>query len=115
MIVVAPAGGWAARRSRSTPPVSATETATAPIRAGVTPCAYALGSPSRPNAPSAATAARMATKCPITALRTVPTSASGVSKKRNAVAPRLGKRSGSPSSHAQKPLSPIAISEPVAV
>ena len=64
MIVVAPAGGWAARRSRSTPPVSATETATAPIRAGVTPCSYALGSPSSPNAPSAATAATIATKCP---------------------------------------------------
>ena len=35
MIVVAPAGGCAARSSRSTPPVSATEKATAPIRAGV--------------------------------------------------------------------------------
>jgi hypothetical protein len=48
-------------------------------------------------------------------LRGVPTSASGVSKKRKAVAPRLGKRSGSSRSQAQKPESPIAIREPSAV
>ena len=38
MIVVAPAGGCAALSKRSTPPVRATERATAPILAGVTPC-----------------------------------------------------------------------------
>ena len=37
MIVVAPAGGWAARSNRSTPPVSATASATAPILAASTP------------------------------------------------------------------------------
>src|SRR5947199_10225329 len=37
MIVVAPAGGWAARRTRSTPPVSATANAIAQTRLNVIP------------------------------------------------------------------------------
>ena len=47
--------------------------------------------------------------------RGVPTSAIGVSKIRNAVAPRLGNTSGCLTTYAHRPLSPIAISEPMNV
>jgi hypothetical protein len=48
-------------------------------------------------------------------LRGLATSASGVSKARNAVAPRLGKTSGSETTQAIVPLTAIARNDPSAV
>jgi hypothetical protein len=46
--VVAPVGGCEERRRSSTAPVSATESAAAPVRASVTPSARMLGWSSKP-------------------------------------------------------------------
>ena len=95
--------------------MSPTESATAPTRAGVIPSTKADGAPSSPKTPSDRAAAAIAVPCPISVLRGLATSASGVSKQRNAVAPRLGKTSGSETTQAIVPLTASARNEPRAV
>ena len=95
--------------------MSATESATAPTRESVTPSSNALGASSSPKIASESAAAAIPTPCPMIVLRGLPTSAVGVSKIRNAVAPRLGNSSGSSNAQAARPLSAIANSEPMNV
>src|SRR5215212_7381744 len=92
--VVAPVGGCEKFKRRSTAPVSARESEAAPIRADVTFSTRTLGSSSRPKTAREKAPAPTATACPIRVLRGLDVAAIGRSKKRRAVGPRDGKRSG---------------------
>ena len=95
--------------------MNASDSATHATRSAVKPSAIALGSPTRPKTFSQTNATPAPTRWPMIVLRMLATSAIGVSKNRNAVAPSDGKTSGSSSAHASRPDSAIVSRLPSAV
>jgi hypothetical protein len=81
----------------------------------VKPVAIADGSPTSPKTLSQRNATRVPTVWPMSVLRMLATSAIGVSKNRNAVAPSEGNTSASSSAQARTPDSPIVSRLPSAV
>jgi hypothetical protein len=94
MSTVAPAGECETRKRSRAAPVSASESAAAPIRGGVNPSRRMLGSSSRTKSTRQRAPASTATRCQIRVLRGFEPGDIGCSKKSRAAGPRLGNSRG---------------------